>query len=354
MRRLKLAVSSADERGAASVIVAILLVALLGFGALAVDVGAMYSEKGQLQNGADAAALAIAYECAERESTSPCAVDQALQAAPFADGNSVDADSRVVFATVNAGVVDVRTETPEKSDGEHFSLYMARVMGFNSVEIQADAQAVFGGIGAANVVPLAFSKCEAGLGLTSGIQYFPVHGGPAEPGKPKKTPPVCPYKSSSGSELPGGFGWLDDEPTDDCSALVSIVTNGGWVGSDSGTNFTPACANDFTKWSVALEADETVEILIPIFDDYKGVGENAEYKVFAFAAISLLGWDLKGGKKTPEVYMTSDATDLHSLLKLGENDRGIYGEFVRMVSLDEAAALGGPKTYGVTGVKLTK
>ena len=45
-----------DERGAASVIVAIVLVVLMGCAALAVDVGAMYAEKAQLQNGADAAA----------------------------------------------------------------------------------------------------------------------------------------------------------------------------------------------------------------------------------------------------------------------------------------------------------
>ena len=40
-----------DERGAASVIVAIVLVVLMGCAALAVDVGAMYAEKAQLQNG---------------------------------------------------------------------------------------------------------------------------------------------------------------------------------------------------------------------------------------------------------------------------------------------------------------
>lgn len=353
MRWLKEALLSNEERGAASVIVAVLLVALLGFGALAVDVGAMYSEKSQLQNGADAAALAIAYDCAEKESVAPCATDQKTQATPFANGNAVDGESNVVSATVNSGVVDVTTETPEQANGEHFSLYLAKALGINSAEIQAEAQATFGGISAANVVPLAFSKCEAGLVLTGGLQYFPVHGGPEEPGKPKTDPPACPHESSSGSELPGGFGWLDD-PDADCSALVSIVTDGGWVGSDSGNNFESACATRFTDWGLALDAGETVEILVPIFEDYKGTGSTAEFKVFAFAAISLRGWDLKGGNKTPEDYMTDDATTLRKDLKLGGSDRGIYGEFVRMVSLEEAMALGGPDSYGVTGVKLTK
>lgn len=354
MRRLNLAPRSDDERGAASVIVAVVLVVLMGFGALAVDVGAMYAEKAQLQNGADAAALAVAGDCAAKMGTpSPCAKDQKARAIPLANDNANDAESGVISATVTAGVVDVVTETPAQANGEHFSLYLARVLGFSSAEVQAAAQATFGGIQAANVVPLAFSKCEAGLVLTAGLQYFPVHGGPEDPSKPKKTPPPCPYKSSSGSELPGGFGWLDD-PDADCSALVSIVTDAGWVGSDTGNNFEPACATEFTNYGLALDAGETVEILVPIFEDYRGTGASAEFKVFAFAAISLRGWDLKGGSKTPEDYMTSKTTALHKKLKLGGSDRGIYGEFVRMVSLEEATALGGPTSYGTTGVTLTK
>ena len=54
-----------DERGASAVLVAILLVPLLGFAAIALDVGALYVERGQLQNGADAAALAIAQDCSD-------------------------------------------------------------------------------------------------------------------------------------------------------------------------------------------------------------------------------------------------------------------------------------------------
>ena len=42
-----------------------MLVVLLGVGALVIDVGALYAERRQLQNGADAAALAVAADCAE-------------------------------------------------------------------------------------------------------------------------------------------------------------------------------------------------------------------------------------------------------------------------------------------------
>ena len=54
-----------DERGAVAIIVALVMVVLLGFAAIAVDISAMWAEKRQLQNGADAGALAIAQDCAK-------------------------------------------------------------------------------------------------------------------------------------------------------------------------------------------------------------------------------------------------------------------------------------------------
>ncbi len=48
-------------------IVALLMVVLPGFTAYVIDVAAMYWEKAQLQNGADAAALGIAQQCAAGE-----------------------------------------------------------------------------------------------------------------------------------------------------------------------------------------------------------------------------------------------------------------------------------------------
>ncbi len=56
------------ERGASAVLFGLLLIPLLGFGGIAVDVGALYAEKAELQNGADAAALEVAIACAKSES----------------------------------------------------------------------------------------------------------------------------------------------------------------------------------------------------------------------------------------------------------------------------------------------
>src|SRR5665811_2480716 len=53
------------ESGATAVIVALLMIPLFGFAAISIDVGGLYFERRQLQNGADAAALAIAQDCAK-------------------------------------------------------------------------------------------------------------------------------------------------------------------------------------------------------------------------------------------------------------------------------------------------
>ena len=58
-----------NESGQAMVFVALFLVVLMGFAALAVDVGAMTVQRSKLQNAADAAALAGALDYANAEST---------------------------------------------------------------------------------------------------------------------------------------------------------------------------------------------------------------------------------------------------------------------------------------------
>ena len=47
-----------DERGVSAIVVAVVLVMLIGFLALAIDIGYLYATKNELQNTADAAALA--------------------------------------------------------------------------------------------------------------------------------------------------------------------------------------------------------------------------------------------------------------------------------------------------------
>lgn len=68
-----------DDAGAIGILVAALLGGglLLGLGAMVIDVGQLYQERAELQNGADAAALAVAKLCIEPTCTSTNALSTA-------------------------------------------------------------------------------------------------------------------------------------------------------------------------------------------------------------------------------------------------------------------------------------
>lgn len=91
-----------DSKGAAAIIVAIVLVVLISFAALAVDIGYLMVTRNELQNIADAASLAGArtlgrlYEC--NGQLNPC-----TEAMPYADQQTYAAD----VAAIQAAVTDV-------------------------------------------------------------------------------------------------------------------------------------------------------------------------------------------------------------------------------------------------------
>ncbi len=74
-----------DDAGAVIVWVALMMVVLLGMGALVIDVGQLYAERRELQNGADAAALAVAQDCAGGD-----CLDETATAGTYADDNAHD------------------------------------------------------------------------------------------------------------------------------------------------------------------------------------------------------------------------------------------------------------------------
>lgn len=351
MRGLNQAVRTAakDERGVIAPLTALLAVALIGMTAFTVDTAMMYSEHSQLQNGADSSALAIAQACAKAPSSADCTSANGAATA-LAGSNALDGVSNVPVASVNlgTGTVDVTTQSRDTSGNNRFSLVFARALGIDTADIRASAQAKFGGFSAARIVPLAFSKCESDPGFTKDLQFFPEHGNSIadDPGY------ECVTSSSSGHEVPGGFGWLD-HASGVCTATADV--NNPWVGTNTGNSYDSDCAAAMNEWGAILaDPTKTVEILVPIFDNVRGTGSNAEFHIEAFAQISLRGWNLKGGSKLPGDFMTAEATALSSSLKLKNSDNGVFGRFIKKVSLVEAATMGGPTTYGALGVQLSK
>ena len=76
-----------DERGATAVVFALLLVPVLGFAAIAVDIGSLYAERARLQVAADAAAIAVAQDCSRGNCGDMLATARAMVAANDGDAS---------------------------------------------------------------------------------------------------------------------------------------------------------------------------------------------------------------------------------------------------------------------------
>jgi Flp pilus assembly protein TadG len=149
--------------GAVTAQVAISLTVLLGFTALAVDIGAMYNTKAELQRTADAAALAAVAELGDRTGDPLARARSAAQ--QTADLNKVlkaklvfdngkdftfgtaslnDKTGKYVFTPtdVNPNAVRVRARRTKDSPSGSMPLFFAAVFGFHETDIWAQATAV--------------------------------------------------------------------------------------------------------------------------------------------------------------------------------------------------------------------
>lgn len=333
-----------NERGASAVLVALLMVVLLSFGAIAVDAGAMYAEKSVVQNGADAAALAVAQKCAKNLAAPECNTGSSLSG-PLANANAKDSLTNVASTVVDKteGKVTVTTGAQDSS-GVHFTTFFARIFGTDETQIGAVAEAEWGGARAGSVFPIAFSECEVDVSVAANgaTQFLLSHGS----GKGKKD--TC-HNTSSGLEIPGGFGWL--ATVGSCEVYVDLESP--WVDSNTGNNPETGCDSILQGWKDKLIAGEKVVAMLPVFDnDNNAGGSNGKFHLKAFAAIDLLGWDL--ANQDPFHYMPPTAQAFKDAGGWKNSDLGIVGTFIRYVALDEAFEVGGPTTYGGTVVQLTK
>ncbi len=327
------------DRGASAVLVGLLLVPLLGFAAIAVDIAAMHADRQMLQTGADAAALAVAQDCARGE----CG-DSAATASSMATANDPfggPAEATITRLDTDAGIVTVRTD----SSREHF---FAQVVGFDDAADLAAAATARWGVPArgAGVLPYVLSYCEliwqAGAspvyedGVLVGVEF------PEDPQAvtfefTKTSDSSC--TGPSGNVLPGGFGWL----TASAGCTGPTVEAGGWVPSAPGESPPNGCSPaDFN----ALRGET---VLIPVFDvSNEAGGANGEYRILGFAAFTLLEYEFTGQ------YVSPGGRNLCRNAGLDPQARCLQGTFERFVdaSGDYELDPDGPQ-LGVGAVELT-
>jgi Flp pilus assembly protein TadG len=331
------------ERGAIAVLVALLLVVLLGFAALAVDAGMLYSERAQVQNGSDAAALAVAQKCAANTSdpncstTSPIASDIANKNANDGLNNikSINLDLTNRKVTVTAGA--------QQAGGapNAVSLLFARVLGMNSTNVVTTSSVQWGSaVAGRTAFPLAYSICQVQGYIGGGLQLLQDHGSGANPS--------CNY-GPSGATVAGGYGWIVQD-AGVCGGTINLAVSEG--GSAPGNSTPTNCAATLQKWADTITAGRDVIVLLPVFDAVTGTGSGAVYHLVSFAAFKVAGWTFSGNNNLPDSFHNT-SPDVPSSVSCNGNCRGIIGSFVKYVSLADGYTLGPVDAFGATIVRLT-
>ncbi len=300
-----------DERGASGVIVALLMVPLLAFGAISIDIAGLYVKKQQLQTGTDAAALAIAADCARGACGTPSTTAQNLVVSNLAYGSPTATVSNLTSSRVTVSAAVAR---PNLFGG---------AIKIASSTAHAKSTVQWGGpTGGTALLPLAFSWCEWQQ-QTGGAQ---PSGTTARTIYLSKTSGTSDCTGPSNNLVPGGFGWL----TTTAGTCKTTTQIGSILNSDPGNSVPSGCTTtDFVAF-------QNTTVLLPIFDSQTGTGSGATYRVYAYAAFQITGYHF-GGQYNWSPSGADPCTG---------NNRCIRGYFTRMVSLSEVF------TYGATAPQL--
>lgn len=295
---------------------ALLLVPLLVCAALVVDIGASYVQRRQLQNAADAAALAIAQDCGK----AACG-DYSATATFFAKSNvpywdATPATDRQVTATFATNSVTVRA-------AKLSNYAFGAAIGVNNSTISAQATASWlAPNGGTAVLPLTISRCsfDAQIAASGGS----LNGSTATTIYSSKTATAGNCFPNSGNAVPGGFGWLKTNVSA-CTATSTIAA--ARVDSDPGKSAPSSCVStNFTSQLGKI-------VLLPLFDTMYDSGSNAWYHLYGYAAFRFTGYNFPGQYSG---FLAPDTTP-----PCGGNDSCIRGYFVKYVEPSENFTYGG-------------
>jgi Flp pilus assembly protein TadG len=333
-----------DDRGAIGVLVAVLIGAgvLLGMGALAIDVGQIYQNRAELQNGADAAALAIATQC----STGTCPASPISTAGMYATANAstLTQDAAGVNVVCGSGTlgscasvvgtgltncpadpptgtnfVDVQTET-KLASGSHLlpPVFAETLVGgttYDGTTVKACAQAEWGSSGA---LAFTISNCEfnvatGGTTTQPGSLYWNLT---ANNGLPNPSVPAdvqydtqflvhsagnqnsdCPTGPANHA-VPGAFGWTAGATNGTNTNCVTAITDTNGVytyGTDPGSS-SQACASRLDAlWQSRTPA------LVPVYSSVTGNGkQKTQYTLAGYVQMIITGFNIPGGPGASE------------------------------------------------------
>ena len=315
------------DSGAIAVLTAIVATVLFGFGALVIDVGMLYAERRELQNGADAAALAVAQRCGSDgcEGISGAAITSNAQR--YADGAALDGAENLALCSDLAqlspcspalpdlpegteGHVRALTRTGDVTGTAMVPAVLGRVIDsdYDGQTVSAAAVAAWGVPARMRTLPLTFSRCEFNaltgnrttfappppypngkthpVGWEEDLVFFKRPVDAAWPAPIDLTDPACAglHTKGPGADAPGGFGWL---PLTDERCEVA-TTAGAPIGGNPGVGVPQPCRTE-----LADEIGHVVGLPVYRFTNDLG-GSNVAYEIDGYAAFLLTGYRIRG------------------------------------------------------------
>lgn len=320
-----------DDRGAVAVWVAILMVPLMVVAALALDIGAMHTDRQRLQTGADSAALAIAQQCARGELCTDASADSTAQDLATANDPQGGPSTADAFLDAAAGVVEVDVAADR-------SFLFAPVIGETEGTQTRVGAAAWGYPTGGGSLPLTFSWCEVlhftgatpirdasgaviGLDIHGGAENVVLYSKSNQARNFHLCPsgsPMPPVPTPNGVAPNGGFGWLLESASTACAAMATEASD--WYATDTGNDTPDHCTE------AQLRAMIGQTILIPVFDRTIGTGAGAEYHIFGYIGFRLDGFFFGNNYKSADPPCRGD-------------DRCISGDIVEFVDYASGSGL---------------
>jgi len=284
-----------EEQGSTLAYFVISLTVLLGFAAMVLDLGIGFWERRQMQNGADAAALAGARILALGGSNTAIAAEVDRLAA----ANNV---SDYTWSLVNSNQgVQVRADAA-------FDTWFARIFGLNTINTGATSAASMSAVvETGNLLPMT-TMCQP---FTYGAAYR--------------------LWSNDDMEAPGNFGWLDwtGLPVGNSELARNIAdpalsgnwSIGQWIPAGPGIQNSSPVQSALGLWLGQ-------HVTIPLYDSVVGTGSGTQYRICGFGEFVLTSFNFQG------------------------NDKYVEGHFIRHVV--PGARTGNGPDYGVRTLRLTQ
>lgn len=308
------------DRGGVLVWVALLTTVLLGVGALAVDLGYAYSVKRQLSVSADAAALAGAHEAGLKYDVlggcgEPLEIAINAAVATVHAQNAPQGSVGTPTAEITCGGQSVSVEVTEASS---LGSFFGRILGVDTLSPNASATAeVFGSSQLGGLRPLTVCLNDLQAAYSEWLAHERDSSNPA----PKTYQTIfghfngpdtgtCNPTGASGNWGYASFDVGGSQPTLLCliqygygpscggSPLgydVGTLDSFVWSAGNTGNSLQPSSRD---KINALLEQP----ILLPVADDWRRGGSNAEYQSFGGVGVQICGWVMPKNTGEPQAW----------------------------------------------------